>query len=356
MLDELDETYALNRLAELCKVKPFALDSDVTTDETFDALIKELKSETEVNAAAVADILMPAAHTVDFYFGDELGRNKDKAFDFLYDLYEHGGCVNPSAAHGCDGYCYYAYRDGIPQKPVTLDVEAPLCFTPLVSGNRIASVDSGDIIVIDTLRRMCAYVSAYGGTAAAKPGDGKFLCCADSAVAHAKAAKTVSDGAVKVSLLDYPVPALAITGVAKNAVCREAARIIAAANSVPVTAAAAKVNGETAIFAIFASDPSDDIVKAADALTACGVFAAADYAPLLPVLEKGVALSTDLFEFKPIYSSIGGVKHGAKAAAALDAEVVKRFKAALGAAASATAEQAAAFAAQKPEETDGAKA
>lgn len=55
----------------------------------------------------------------------------------------------------------------------------------------------------------------------------------------------------------------------------------------------------------------------------------------MSVLEKGTALSSDLYAFKPLYAEIGGVKHGAKAAAALGAELVKQFKTALAAAASA---------------------
>ena len=64
------------------------------------------------------------------------------------------------------------------------------------------------------------------------------------------------------------------------------------------------------------------------------MFETAELEPLLNVLEKGTALSSDLYAFKPLYAEIGGVKHGNKAADALGAELAKQFKAHLAAAAS----------------------
>ncbi|MCH5162073.1 MAG: hypothetical protein J1G38_01110 [Clostridiales bacterium] len=344
LLDALDEVYTLNRLAALCGVAAVKLE-ETETDETLDALLTELKAtKTDIDVEAVKDLLMPAPHTVDFYFRDELGRKPQKAFDFLFDLYECCGSVAGGNVGGENGYIHYCRGKNALARPVMLDVGMPVPYTPIASGNRVAALTCDDIFSADVIARLYAYAASYGGTIAKRVNsDGDYLACSDSAVAHAKTQKNVKDGAVKIDLLDYPVPALKFSGIGKNAVMREAAELIKAAAEADIAcvAACACESGSPCLFVIFAGEvASDGVITSSDALTCCGVAATPDYAPLLPVLEKGTALSSDLYDFKQMYSEIGGTKLGAKAQAALDGAIAKHIKAALTAAASASETQA----------------
>lgn len=348
MLDALDEVYTLNRLATLCGVKAVEL-QETETDETLDALLSELKTAiTDVDIDAIKDALMPAPHMVDFYFRDELERKPEKAFEFLYELYDCGGIISDGTCGGVDGYVHYALGNRL-ARPVMLDVGTPVPYTPIARGNRIASLACDDVLSADIAARLAAYASNYGGTIA-KSGDGDFLVCADSAIAHASAKTNIKDGTVKVDILDYPATAVKFSGIAKNAVAREAGALIKSATDaqIPFVAAAAPDGGSAAIYVIFAKELApDDVISASGALGCCGVVATPDFTPLMSVLEKGTALSTDLFAFKPLYAEIGGVKLGAKAAATLDAAIAKRIKAAIVAANSATEDQVTALLSDK---------
>lgn len=340
LLDALDEVYTLNRLASLCGAAAVRLD-ETETDQTLDALVEELKAAApDVDVEAVKDAIMPAPHTVDFYFRDELGRKPQKAFDFLFELYESCGSTSSGEAGGVDGFIHYNSGEGKLARPVMLDVGTPVPYTPIASGNRVAALGCEDLFSADITARLVAYSSAYGGTAAKRiNAEGEYLVCADSAIAHAAVKKTVKDGAVKVDLLDYPATALRFSGVGKNAVMREAGALIknASDKNVPCVAASAVANGSPCVFVIFANDiAKTDILVSADALACCGVVATPDLAPLLSVLEKGTALSSDLFAFKPLYAEIGGTKLGAKAKATLDGAIAKHIKAAITAANAAT--------------------
>lgn len=344
LLDALDEVYTLNRLASLCGVAAVKLE-ETETDSTLDALLTELKAAVPaVDAEAVKDALLPAPHVVDFYFRDELSRKPQKAFEFLFDLYESVGSVAAGEASGENGYIHYVGAKNALARPVMLDVGTAVPYTPIASGNLVAALGGDDALFSsDVAARLVTYATTYGGTIAKRAGDDYYLVCRDSAIAHAATKKTVRDGAVKIDLLDYPATALKVSGIAKNAVARTAASIIKAAtdNNIAHVAAGACVNNTPALYVIFAGDiEKTDVITSADALSVCGVVATPDFAPLLAVLEKGTALSSDLFAFKPLYAEIGGVKLGAKAKATLDAEIAKRIKAAIEKAVSATEEQA----------------
>ncbi len=344
MLDALDRVYTLNRLASMLGV-PAPKPEETEAGDDISPLLEQLKSlvpDADINA--VKDMLLPAPHTVDYYFSDAMSRSASKAFDFLYDLYSRADCISASAATGEDGYLRYTAPNVEPTHSVLLDIGEPLPYTPRVVGNHIASIKADDIISGDIAARLIAYVNAYGGAIAKRIGGGDYLCCDRIALSSAKTVKPLKDGPVKVSLLDYPVPAISLTGIAKNAVTRETARIIKAAADagINIVASCAADAASPVFYIVFANDvKQDDILGESDALTACGVFRTVDFSPLMPVLEKGTALSTDLFAFKSIYSTVGGVKHGGKAEAALDGAVVKLFKTALGATQSATADQVA---------------
>ena len=348
--DALDETYMLNRLASLCGVTEPKLDPNADYgDMSLTELLAELKAASPaVDTDAVANFLFPMPRTVNYYFESKLARDKTKAMDFLFDLYAHGNnCLSSSDAIGKDGYLCYSTNANNIIHAATLSVGDNLVYTPRVKGNHIAMLEKPDILSDDMLSRMAAYVSAYGGAIAARASDDCYLCCDAVALASAKSKASVSDGAVKVNLLDYPVPALSFSGIAKNAVLRETARVMKCAIDKGVgfvTAAAAK--DCVTFYIVFANDTAtDEYLMQANALTACGVFRTADCAPLLPVLEKGTALSTDLAPFKRIYDGIGGVKLGAKAKTALGGALVDMFIPALAAAKSIDDEQALALAA-----------
>lgn len=352
LLDTLDETYTLNRLAVACGVKTPTRDENADYgDATFGELLSELKAAApDVDLATAESILFPMPRTVGMYFNDALDRNAKKAFDFLYELYALGNnVISKSAAFGKDGFYGYSAGNVSELAAVTLPDCGGLAYAPRVVGNRIAKLDKPDVMTEDVLAREHMFANAYGGVIAARLGDDRYAVADAFALTSAKVKTDLTVGSVKTALLDYPVPALAFNGVAKNAVMREAARVINAATDAglkPVIAAAAK-DGVT-YYVIFANDVAQDgLIVNNDALTACGVFETADYSPLMSVLEKGTALSTDLAAFKHVYDVIGGVKHGAKAGDALGGYLVDKFKPALAAAASATDEQATAFVKQE---------
>lgn len=350
LLDALDETYMLNRLASVCGVTEPKLEPDADYgDMSLAELLAELKAAAPtVDVDAVANLLFPMPRTVNYYFESKLARDKAKAVDFLFGLYAHGNnCLSSSKAIGKDGYlCYSTNADNIIHA-ATLPVGDDLVYTPRVKGNHIAMLEKTDILSDDILSRMSAYVSQYGGAIAARPADDAYLCCDAVALTSAKPKSVVSDGTVKVHLLDYPVPVLSFGGIAKNAVLRETARVMKAASDAGLNyvAAAAAKDGVT-YYLVFANDTAtDEFLLQANALTACGVFRTANCSPLLSVLEKGTALSTDLLPFKRIYDAIGGVKLGAKAEASLGGALVDMFVPVLAAAKSASVEQVTALAA-----------
>lgn len=317
LLDPLDGTYTLNRLAKECGASAVAsVDADYG-DMTLDMLLAELKaSSPTVDLDAVKQILFPMPRTIGRYFADEQNKSADKALSFLFELYEKGGYVGSFYAPGKNGYCYSTAGSGA---PISLDVGEPLLYTPL-GGGRVGMLQNPDILSDDIVMREINYVNKFGGVIATRIGDGAdYLTASNSALQNASVKEQLSDGAVKVALLDYPVPALAFNGIAKNAVAREAVRVIKAAadSELPCVVAAAATNGVT-VYIVFATEikPSG-FVTGANALAACGVYKTTDCSPLLSVLEKGTALSSDLFEFKPIYDKIGGVKLAGKALSTL---------------------------------------
>lgn len=348
MLDALDKTYTLNKLSSMCGIAdPECSDDADYGDATLADLLSELAASVpDLDKRAVADMLMPLPHTVNYYFTDELGRNPEKARDFLFDLHALGCYASSEAANGCDGFTYYTEPKDVYSCAALLPVGEDLKYTPRVVGNRIATLESPDILTSDILARESAFVESYGGAIAKRmDGDDNYYCCDGFALTSAKVKKQVATGAVKIALLDYPVPVLAFSGIAKNTVMQSAASVIKQATEakIPCVAAAAANDGIT-FYAVFASADALNgegiISDKTDALTPCGVFATIDFSPLVPVLEKGTALSTDLFAFKPIYSSIGGVKHGQKAREVLDAAVVALYRSALAPVASCDEERA----------------
>ncbi len=343
LLDPLDSTYTLNRLATACGVSSVT-EADADYGElTFAELLTELKSlAPSVDLDEIKDILFPMPRTVGTYFAEEQAKGVSKAFEFLFELYANGDRINGSPAVFKNGFTCYA-RDNKAAYPISLDVAEPLGFTPLALGDRVSALENPDILSDDIVSREVAFVSEYGGVIATRIGAGtEYLCAWTSALENAPVKEQLSDGAVKTALLDYPVPALKFTGIAKNAVAREATRIVKAAAdaALPCVVAATKTDG-IAVYAIFAKDITPEgYIVGSDALAACGVFQAKDCTPLLSVLEKGTALSTDLSEFRPIYDKIGGVKLGAeKAKAALGETLCDMGIALLKAAPSATESQ-----------------
>lgn len=354
MLDALDKTYTLNKLSALCGVdRPECSDEADYGDATLHSLLAELaEAVPDVDKRAVADMLMPLPHTVSQYFNDELNRNADKARDFLFELHAFGGYASPDGSSDRNGYIYYTGSDG-DTRSAFLTVGEELKYTPIAVCGHVASLECPDIFTADILARELAYVENYGGAIAKRIGDGsEYFCCDGFALASAKIKKQLADGAVKIALLNYPVPVLAFSGIAKNSVMQNATRIVkhAADAGLPCVAAAAATDGGATFYAVFAKAELEDngiILNKTNALTPCGVFATVDFSPLMPVLEKGTALSTDLFVFKPVYASIGGVKHGQKAREALDGAVVTLFKTALAASASCDETIATQFAEEK---------
>ena len=350
LLDPFDQTYAFNRLATVCGLENPKPDCDADYgDATLVELLDELKAAApQIDKDVVADLLFPMPRTVNYYLNEKLARGVHKAFDFLFDTYAHGyNVVSTGAAIGENGYlCYSA--DGIsPAVGAALSVGGEqLFYTPIAVGNHIATLQNPDILSDDIVRRLAAYASEYGGTIATRIGEGAdYMCCATSALSGAKTEKVLSDGAVKIELLDYPVPALGFSGIAKNSVVREICKVIksAAEKNIPCVVAA---DGKTGVklYVVFAGEiKADALIHGGDALSACGVVRTKDCAPILSVLEKGTALSTDLIAFKPIYDRVGGVKHGKDALNALGQALVAMYLPMLTAAASATKEQVSAL-------------
>lgn len=347
LLDPLDQTYTLNRLATLCGLAEPKLDDEADYgDATLTELIGELAAAApQADKNGVADVLFPMPRTINYYLENKLARGADKGFAFLFDLYASGyNAVSTGAAIGEKGYLCYNADNISPAVGAALNVGGEqLLYTPVAVGNRIAALQNPDILSDDIVRRLGAYASEFGGTIAARIGEGTdYLCCASSALSCAKPAKQLSDGAVKITLLDYPVPALGFNGIAKNSVQREVCAVIKAAaeQGIACVVAADNTNGVT-YYVVFAGElAKDEFILGGDALAACGVVRTKDCTPLMTVLEKGTALSTDLAAYKPIYDKIGGVKHGAKAQAALGGALVAMYLPLLKAAASATEEQA----------------
>ncbi|MCH5350626.1 MAG: hypothetical protein J1F39_01480 [Clostridiales bacterium] len=334
MLDSLDAVYALNKLATLVGVKPELEEADYG-DATYTELLDELCAAAPVDKAAVTDILLPLPHTVNYYFNDQFSRNPQKAFEFIFDLYAQVGGVASSVSGSDKGYTHYeAGGDG--KHFVALPVGGDhLKYTPLSLGACVGTLECKDFMSEDIASRMAAFADAYKMTIAKAAGDGDYYTCGvNTALSAAPVKAQLSDGAVKIALLDYAVPALSVSG-PKNSTIREAAKLIktAADKGLPCVVAC-EVGQWTKFYLVFAKPTAaTDVFAASTPLSACGVFGTVKMDALLSVLEKGTALSTDLFRFKAIYDSIGGVKHGAKAGAALAAELAKAYKAILSAAA-----------------------
>ncbi len=336
MLDSLDATYCLNKLARLADVKPVAKEEDYG-DATFSELVEQFVAATNVDKKAVTDILLPLPHTVNYYFNDEFVRNPDKAFDFVFDLYSQVGSVTGAASGEDGGYTNYAAGgDGSGVYSVMIPVGGDqLKYTPLSVGARVATLECKDIMSEDIAAREAAFAEEYGMAIVKRMGDGDYYCAKKTALSGAAVKETLNDGVVKIALLDYAAPALSLTG-PKNSTVREVAKLVKAAADKGLNFVLACEAGErTKFYFVFANaTEATEVFAAATPLSACGVFGTVELDALLSVLEKGTALSSDLFMFKSIYSSIGGVKHGAKARSVLDAELAKIYKGMLAAAAS----------------------
>ncbi|MCH5158318.1 MAG: hypothetical protein J1F33_03870 [Clostridiales bacterium] len=335
MLDSLDAVYTLNKLATLVGAKPELSEADYG-DATYAELIDELLSLTSVDKAAVTDILLPLPHTVNYYFNDQFSRNPKKAFEFIFDLYAQVGGVTNSASGTDNGYTHYeAGGDGAHSVAIPVGGDH-LKYTPLSTGACVGKLECKDFMSEDVASRMAAFAEAYKMTIAHSSGDGDYYtCCGETALSTAAVKAQLDGGAVKVALLDYPVPALSVTG-PKNSTIREAAKLIKAAADGGIPCVVACEAGQWTKFYLVFVGPTEktDVFAHSTPLSACGVYGTVRLDALLSVLEKGTALSTDLFPFKAIYSAIGGVKHGVKAGAVLAAELAKSYKAILSAAAS----------------------
>lgn len=328
MLDQFDVTYTTNRLAALVGITPAPAEADYG-DGDLNSLIDELTALAPVDRAAVTDIVLPLPHTVNYYFTDELGRNRDKAFDFLFELY--------AAKGDALGKSYIAYANsgnGVGRSAVLNVGSDDLEYTPVTVADKIARLECPDFMSEDIAAREAAFAEKYGGIIAKRIGDeGEYLCARSAAITSAKVKSKIADGVVKISELDYPAAAISVSG-AKNAAVREAARIIKAAADENIPCVCACSFGEWVTFyIIFANDvETSEYIKASDALFFTGVYETIDMSPIVPVLKKGTALSTDLFAFKSLYAKIGGVKHGEKAEAALGDALAEEFKKLLAAA------------------------
>lgn len=336
MLDVLDADYTLNRLCTLVGTTPDKKNADYG-DATAAELIAELKALVPtVDRTAVMDMLMPLPHIVNYYFSDELSRNPKKAFEFLFDLF--GKTDSANVANGFSRYVKQA-ADRAVFIPVGGD---ELKYSPIALGNLVASVSCSDFMSEDITARLASFAEKYGCAIAKRIGDDTdYMACEVIAPAAAPVKTKLKDGAVKVSLVDYPAPTLSVVG-PKNSAAREAARIIKAATdeNIPCVCAC-KTSEWTSFYIVFAGDiATNETLVESNALTPCGAAATVDFTPLLSVLQKGTALSSDLFAFKSIYATVGGVKHGDKAEAALDDAVAKELKKAIAAVASATEDKA----------------
>ncbi len=349
MLDALDYTYTLNRLACLAGVTPKKQDADYG-DSDLNSLVAELKAAVPaIDEKAVVDALMPLAHTIDYYFTDALGRSADKAFEFIYDLFAQCGSVSNGVELASKGYTFYSAPNAS-NYSVSLDVGGDsLMYTPVSTVGRVAALECPDLLAYDVASRLASFAETYGCAIAKTAGDDSaYLCCKSTALSSAKVKEQLNSGVVKTALLDYPVPTLSVSG-PKNAASRECARIMKAAADAEVKCVVAAEPGQfTTLYIVFAgATAKDENFMAGDALSACGVVKSLDFAPLMSVLEKGTALSTDLFEYKSIYGDVGGVKHGAKAAAALSDALAKKFNAVLAAVASADEAKVKSFAVEE---------
>lgn len=341
LLDTLDQTYAVNRLASIAGLAAPSVDCDAEYgDATYTALLDELAAAVpNIDRDAVKEVLFPMPRTVNYYLENKLARGADKAFAFLFDLYEHGDAVSQSPALGENGFiCYYADKPSASY--AALDVGGQqLGYTPIAVGNYIATLKNPDLLTDDTVRRLSDFAAEYDMTAAVRAGSGDdYMCCKLTALDNAKTKKQLKDGPVKVSVLDYPVPALAFGGIAKNAVLREVCKTVKSAADAGfpcVVAASGK-----GMYVVFAKEiATNEYLLGSDVLAACGIFRTKNCTPLLSVLEKGTALSTDLAEFRAVYDKIGGIKHGKNAPSVLGGALVQMCLPLLSAAASATTEQ-----------------
>ena len=340
MLDALDETYTVNRLAAITGASAIKLDCDAEYgDATLQSLLGELAAAAPAtDKRAVVDLLMPVPHTAQMYFSDTYDRNPKKAFDFIFELFAMGGCASDGEAGEYEGYVRYTANTPVGTRSIVLDADGDVKYTPVTAANRIATVASDDILSFDTIRRQAALSERYGFTAVKRIGANEpIYCCDKTALELAAAKEQLAGGAVKTALLDYPVPVIAFSGIAKNTVISSAVKTVHAAETAGVacvTATAVK-DGSLTVYAVFAKDiATDNVLISSNALTACGVFQSADLSELLSILEKGTALPTDQMAYKAIYDDIGGVKLGAKAKAKLDEHVCSAFEKALAAAAS----------------------
>ena len=152
LLDALDETYTLNRLASACGFSSPVRDEDADYgDATLETLLAELAAAApKVDATVIADILFPMPRTVNYYFSAKLARDVKKGVDFLFDLYAHGyKNLSQSPALTKNGYaCYYGDAE-IPMRAATLNVGEELVYTPRVLGNHIAALENRDIMSND---------------------------------------------------------------------------------------------------------------------------------------------------------------------------------------------------------------
>ena len=100
LLDALDETYTLNRLASACGFSSPVRDEDADYgDATLETLLAELAAAApKVDATVIADILFPMPRTVNYYFSAKLARDVKKGVDFLFDLDRKSTRLNSSHA------------------------------------------------------------------------------------------------------------------------------------------------------------------------------------------------------------------------------------------------------------------
>lgn len=339
LLDTLDLQYALNRLASLVGCDPVpALDDVDYGDVNFTQLLDELKAaKPNADIAAVCSTLFPMPRTLNYYLQTRLDRAPEKAFEFLFELYAASGVINTAPALEKGNFCFYSADGAATVKAAALNVgDGQLYYTPVSTAGRVAYLDNPDILSDDMLSRMLYYVTTYGGAIAARVGGGsEYMCCQKLGLGNLTGEK-LSDGTVKVTVLDYPVPVLAFNGIAKNTVAREAGRAVKAAvqANLPCVLAADNTNGVT-FYLVFASDISPlSFFTGGAVLDVCGTVRVTDCSALLPVLEKGTALSTDLAKFKLLYDKVGGVKLAKTAPAVLAGALIELFTPVLSAAAS----------------------
>lgn len=343
MLDSLDEVHARNRLSQLFGVAPQKgeqVESYADVEELKKAIAEV---STDISLDDVMDIIMPPSHQIDYWFTDEAQRSTQKAFEFLYDILACGGCVGSASSVESNGYCFVPAFNSVSTRSVMLDVNGATPYTPEQVSNHIATIVKYDLFAADAVSSMNAYCTNYDGVIAKRFGEqSSYACCADAAILHAGVKRVVKDEIVKIELLDYPVPAIAISGIAKNSVEREVAQIVKNANDANIgcTLACAKTNDGNKFYIVFSGDiASDEVCTPHAVLGGIGVCTTIALEPILSVLEKGTALSVDLSAFKQIYSQIGGVKHGDKALSSLADALADSYKKTLSASATATEER-----------------